>query len=522
MRTRSMLGCVFLLLSLAIIIAGCRADPCLEDIPLHPELALEEPIGHPFDLGYADPGLVTFTWSAEPLRCYADEYVLSVWLSDGDDPQPADSVIVTTRENSIEYPVPLEPLKRYSYQLYQQRSTENKYDMGRDTHGDIWTGPLCTSMDHIEPVNLIYPQNGIYSTYERFRFEDPNPCYIGGNGSYEIRIEADTEFETELNRPTTDPEYEEIIYQTSVHEIPEDGFDISYPFEWCKPYYWRVTTNANGAEVLTSEIAEFYFIRAGTFQSVTLVSPEDHAVLTEEELNFDWEEPSDCGNHFWYEIQVSEQQNFSTFAYQMPSNVLDSVTLERPKPDLEPCTQYYWRVMTDPPGNLENAYSQVRSFVLTDPQGPCPIQIPQITPLSNELLIITSTPTAEPIPPTVKAIQNLNCRRGPGPVYEIDDTLMKGESAPVEGRNEDSTWWHILIADHKKYCWVWEAKTEENGDFSKVPILEAPPTPEPTEEEAPEPEPVDCSTFKDEKTCELHPTCRWITSLKIAPQCTDK
>jgi hypothetical protein len=503
MKLRGILWFSAALLFILILLSGCNWDLCTVNIPYDPP-SVTDPNN------YAEPGLVTFHWYYKyPLWCDTDYFALTVWKNtienDANNPNP-DAITVSTREKSIEYPTPLEPGKLYVWDLYHARKSITGPDIqGRHDTGYFHTGPYCNSLAELNPVNLVYPEDEQVVTYDiqgDYLWQDPNHCYLGYGGVYRLQIGWDPDFaDPIIDAPST------------AHDIEEN---INFNHEDCEAYYWRVTSENEDEDInLVSATNRFYFYPQNSILPVNLLSPVDHAFIPAEELNFDWEEPTTCNRIFMYEIQVSEQEDFSSYAYQMNSRILDSTTGNRPRPDLEVCTQYYWRIMTDPPDGSENIYSETRRFVLSDPQGPCPIVIPQFTPLPNDYLIVTSTPTANPLMPSVTALENLNCRAGPGSVYDIDDTLMGGKSAPVEGRNDLSTWWYIFLENHKRHCWVWGAKTEFIGDVNQVPILDTPPTPIPDVT-------VDCSSFKDEKTCELYPACKWVTADTRVPYCTAK
>lgn len=97
-------------------------------------------------------------------------------------------------------------------------------------------------------------------------------------------------------------------------------------------------------------------------------------------------------------------------------------------------------------------------------------------PLPSFTLIptITFTPTASS--PVATAFQDANCRFGPGQVYNITGALLNGESAPIVGRNAETTWWVIELRSGAN-CWVWDGTVTVSGDTSGVPVVAAPPTP---------------------------------------------
>ncbi|MBN1267546.1 MAG: CSLREA domain-containing protein [Anaerolineales bacterium] len=98
----------------------------------------------------------------------------------------------------------------------------------------------------------------------------------------------------------------------------------------------------------------------------------------------------------------------------------------------------------------------------------------------------TAAPTEEPAPAevpedceaTVTALQDLNCRLGPGTAFQNVGTLLQGESALVDGQNSAGTWVWILNPDALGHCWVWREGVEEVCMPDRLQII-AEPTPEP-------------------------------------------
>jgi len=107
------------------------------------------------------------------------------------------------------------------------------------------------------------------------------------------------------------------------------------------------------------------------------------------------------------------------------------------------------------------------------------IVVPTDTPIPS----LTPTPTLGP--PMVTALLNANCRFGPGMVYDVIAYMLEGQTAPIEGRNAESTWWYIRRVDGVGHCWIWEGLVTLSGDLSGVPIVPSPPTPTPVDDEPP-------------------------------------
>jgi hypothetical protein len=126
------------------------------------------------------------------------------------------------------------------------------------------------------------------------------------------------------------------------------------------------------------------------------------------------------------------------------------------------------------------------------PQVPPTVQTP--TPLMTVTRRPTATETIEPTrtltptlsSPMAEAVQNANCRGGPGTVYDVLGYLMQGQSAPIVGRNTENTWWAISIPERRQPCWVSESTVQASGDLGAVQVLAAPPTPTPSPTPVPE------------------------------------
>jgi hypothetical protein len=76
--------------------------------------------------------------------------------------------------------------------------------------------------------------------------------------------------------------------------------------------------------------------------------------------------------------------------------------------------------------------------------------------VGTEMPTLAATETTTPTPcfPMAQFIMNGNCRRGPSVGYAAVTSLDEGASAAVEGRNQDSTWWWILLPESTAHCWV--------------------------------------------------------------------
>jgi hypothetical protein len=89
----------------------------------------------------------------------------------------------------------------------------------------------------------------------------------------------------------------------------------------------------------------------------------------------------------------------------------------------------------------------------------------------------TPTPTTTACAPSAVFIQNAHCRHGPGTVYDILTSLLQGQSVSVEGRNQDSTWWWILLPESSAHCWVSAITVDAVCIPPDLQVVAAPPTP---------------------------------------------
>jgi hypothetical protein len=103
-----------------------------------------------------------------------------------------------------------------------------------------------------------------------------------------------------------------------------------------------------------------------------------------------------------------------------------------------------------------------------------PTSTPTIAPTATATTTFTPTPlpTATAVELGLKVIKDLvNCRSGPGVVFELINELEEGETARVVGRNADSTWWYIRDPGNPGgKCWVSADVSEINGNTSELPI----------------------------------------------------
>jgi uncharacterized protein YraI len=124
--------------------------------------------------------------------------------------------------------------------------------------------------------------------------------------------------------------------------------------------------------------------------------------------------------------------------------------------------------------------------------APTPTAGPTAVPPTAAPALASTTeaqPTAAAQPTAVAAPQGVsaspkegdyvNVRQGPGYAYDKIGVINIGESAPMIGRNDDSSWWQIRFngSDGAGVGWVVATLIQVNGDASAVAIAAAPPAP---------------------------------------------
>ncbi len=133
---------------------------------------------------------------------------------------------------------------------------------------------------------------------------------------------------------------------------------------------------------------------------------------------------------------------------------------------------------------------------------------PTFTMIPTLTITLTPTFTSMPSPPMVTAFQDANCRFGPGNVYDVVGALLNGNSAPIVGRNVETTWW-MVTTNQGATCWVWDGTVSISGDTSQVPVIAPPPTPTFTPIITPISQPAPLSP-SGELTCRSSVFLEWI------------
>ena len=110
------------------------------------------------------------------------------------------------------------------------------------------------------------------------------------------------------------------------------------------------------------------------------------------------------------------------------------------------------------------AAAQISAPLATE--TPFPTDTPTLTPLPT----LTATPTPQMFP-VITFAQNANCRLGPGIAYFSKVAYTKGDSAELNGRNEDGTWLWVRMGNNWGYCWVAASTVAAFGDVKVLSVI---------------------------------------------------
>lgn len=106
--------------------------------------------------------------------------------------------------------------------------------------------------------------------------------------------------------------------------------------------------------------------------------------------------------------------------------------------------------------------------------------ISPITPTFSPVpqAVITVTPSVIPnLKPTFTFTINGNCRRGPGTAYEVVTSFYAGDQVTIEGRNDGSSWYWVLIPNSDSHCWVSGSTGSPQGPMGGLAVVPAPALP---------------------------------------------
>jgi len=106
------------------------------------------------------------------------------------------------------------------------------------------------------------------------------------------------------------------------------------------------------------------------------------------------------------------------------------------------------------------------------------------TPVPTDTPIPTDVPTLIPTPaatgtatpqmfPVVSFAQSVVCRKGPGASYYPVTAYTTGQTAEIDGRNDDGSWLWVRMENNRDYCWVSASFVKDFGDASVLSVIPA-------------------------------------------------
>lgn len=100
--------------------------------------------------------------------------------------------------------------------------------------------------------------------------------------------------------------------------------------------------------------------------------------------------------------------------------------------------------------------------------------LPTLTSLPTDTPIPTATPT--PLIPIAWPLdKGVNCRFGPGLEWATIGSLLVGQTAQIQAKNADATWWFVTTQnDPGKPCWVAASVTVTAGNLANLPVFNPP------------------------------------------------
>ncbi len=283
-------------------------------------------------------------------------------------------------------------------------------------------------------------------------------------------------------------------------------FTPASPLMPAKLYFWEVRAQSLLANGPWSGYRAFYtgpVCDAVSLGVPYLRHPAEGETVAELTPGFSWANSSPCLPDS-YHIELSTDPAFSYISQS--GDTADRRTNWTPATPLANCTTYHWRAASRV-GAALSAFSPVRSFNVAVAFCSPVLVIPSLVvpPLT---LVPPPSPQTEPAFVTSK---NANCRAGPSQVYEPLTSVLAGETFPVEGKNEEGSWFYVLLPGRNR-CWISAATGTLIGDPDLIPIIyDLPPAPVISPYSA-------CHDYPDASTCKLDPgnfgKCSWDIKLK--------
>jgi len=124
--------------------------------------------------------------------------------------------------------------------------------------------------------------------------------------------------------------------------------------------------------------------------------------------------------------------------------------------------------------NVPGVASTEAPVITETPALPLDTAIPTLTPIPTETPLPTLTPTPT-IPIAWPLDKGVNCRFGPGTEWSTIGALLVGQTATIQGKNNDGSWLFVTTQnDPGKPCWVASSVTLTAGNLGNLPIVNPP------------------------------------------------
>ena len=105
-----------------------------------------------------------------------------------------------------------------------------------------------------------------------------------------------------------------------------------------------------------------------------------------------------------------------------------------------------------------------------------PLPSPTIVPTPQASVTPLPLPTFTPTPIIISlqvTAELINCRSGPGTVYDTLTEIQQGRFLRATGRNDSATWWYVSDPGNPgNFCWVSTDVTQADGDTSLLPVIQ--------------------------------------------------
>ncbi|MDD3890943.1 MAG: T9SS type A sorting domain-containing protein, partial [Bacteroidales bacterium] len=289
--------------------------------------ALVSPENNAIDIPYES---VTLTWaSLASIDTYqyqlSEDMGFTAILKSGET-----SLTFTSAEN-------LTPSKTYYWRVRGENVN------GYSPWSLIWA--FTTAPVELTPPILLSPQDNATITEDEVDLVWNE--VFGANG-YRVQVSPSESFDSGVA---------EFLTEGAVHPITGLSAGLTY--------YWRVSAFDNAVESAWSDTWSFTYTEP-SLEVPLLVSPQDNATITEDEVDLVWDEVFGANG---YRVQVSPSESFD-------SGVAEFLTegTVHPITGLSTGLTYYWRVSAYD-NSVESGWSETWSFTYTEPSLEVPLLV---------------------------------------------------------------------------------------------------------------------------------------------------